>query len=79
VGRSPRARDRVAGATNGWSTSTHRAVLFSALTTIASFGSLAISTHQGMASMGLLLTIAILWSLVSTLIVLPAILARWGR
>ena len=55
--------------------STPRAVLFSALTTIASFGSLAISTHPGMASMGLLLTVAILWSLVCTLVILPALFA----
>jgi hopanoid biosynthesis associated RND transporter like protein HpnN len=56
-------------------TSTPRAVLFSALTTIASFGSLAISAHRGLSSMGQLLTIAILWSLVTTLIVLPSMLA----
>ncbi len=55
--------------------STRRAVLFSALTTIASFGSLAISPHLGMASMGLLLTVAILWSLVCTLVILPALFA----
>lgn len=55
--------------------STQRAVLFSALTTIASFGSLAVSPHPGMASMGLLLTVAILWSLVCTLVILPALFA----
>ena len=55
-------------------TSTPRAVLFSALTTAASFGSLAISAHRGMSSMGLLLTIAIAYTLVSILIVLPAIM-----
>jgi uncharacterized protein len=60
-------------------TSTPRAVLFSALTTIASFGSLAVSAHPGLASMGLLLTIAILWSLVSTLVVLPSVLALVDR
>jgi len=60
-------------------TSTPRAVLFSALTTIASFGSLAVSEHRGLASMGLLLTIAILWSLVCTLVVLPSALALIDR
>jgi predicted RND superfamily exporter protein len=60
-------------------TSTPRAVLFSALTTIASFGSLALSDHPGLASMGLLLTIAILWSLVCTLVVLPGALALIGK
>ena len=58
--------------------STSRAVLFSALTTVASFGSLAMSPHQGMASMGLLLTVAILWSLVCTLVILPALLSLFG-
>jgi len=60
-------------------TSTPRAVLFSALTTITSFGSLAIVKHPGMASMGLLLMIAISLSLLSTIIVLPALQAVLGR
>ncbi|NNF79331.1 MAG: MMPL family transporter [Rhizobiales bacterium] len=54
-------------------TSTPRAVLLSALTTIASFGSLAVSNHRGTASMGELLTIAIVLTLVCTLIVLPTL------
>lgn len=60
-------------------TSTPRAVLFSALTTITSFGSLAIVQHPGMASMGLLLMIAISLSLISTLLVLPALRAVFGN
>ncbi len=55
-----------------FNTTTPRAVLFSALTTIASFGSLALSEHRGTASMGALLTIALGFTLFSTLIVLPA-------
>lgn len=55
-------------------TSTPRAVLFSALTTIASFGSLALSGHPGMTSMGQLLTIAIVYTLFCTLIILPALM-----
>lgn len=54
-------------------TSTPRAVLFSALTTIASFGSLMLSPHRGTASMGELLSIALAISLLCTLIVLPAL------
>jgi hopanoid biosynthesis associated RND transporter like protein HpnN len=54
-------------------TSTPRAVLFSALTTIGSFGSLAVSQHPGMASMGLLLTVALTYTTLCTLIVLPAL------
>ena len=58
--------------------STPRAVILSALTTIASFGSLSVSTHRGMSSMGELLTIAITISLLSTLVVLPALMG-WTR
>jgi hypothetical protein len=56
-------------------TSTPRAVVFSALTTIGSFGSLMVSSHRGTASMGELLTIAIFFTLVSALAVLPALMA----
>ena len=56
-------------------TSTPRAVVYSALTTIASFGALALSSHRGTAGMGLLLTVAISFTVLSTLIVLPALLA----
>ncbi len=59
--------------------STPRAVLLSALTTLASFGALALSDHQGTASMGKLLTISILQLLICTLLVLPALLASAWR
>ena len=58
-------------------TSTPRAVTFSALTTVGSFGSMALSGHLGTSSMGLLLTIAITLNLVCTLGVLPALMAVW--
>ncbi|MFQ5668694.1 MAG: MMPL family transporter, partial [Candidatus Binatia bacterium] len=54
-------------------TSTARAVFFSALTTIASFGSLGLSPHRGMASLGHMLTIGVCLTLVCTLVVLPAL------
>lgn len=57
-------------------TNTPRAVLLSALTTIGSFASLATSSHRGMASMGVLLTISIIFTLICTLIVLPQLI-RW--
>ena len=57
-------------------TSTPRAVFFSALTTIASFGSLALSTHPGTASMGTLLLIGLGMTMLSTLIALLALLLR---
>ena len=51
-----------------------RAMLFSALTTTAAFASLALSDHVGTASMGVLLTMAMAYTLIATLIVLPALL-----
>ena len=56
--------------------STARGVVFSALTTICGFGSLALSTHRGMATMGALLTIGVCLMLVCTLLVRPALLQR---
>ena len=55
-------------------TSTPRAVVFSALTTIGSFGSLAVSDHRGTASMGELLMVAIGFTLISTLVILPSLM-----
>lgn len=55
-------------------TSTTRAIFYSALTTLAGFGSLTFSTHQGTASMGLLLTVGVLLTLICVLIILPALL-----
>jgi predicted RND superfamily exporter protein len=56
-------------------TSTARGVVQSTLTTIASFGTLAISPHPGMASLGLLLTIGLSLILVANLILIPALVA----
>lgn len=58
-------------------TTTARAVTFSALTTIASFGTLAFSTHPGMASLGQLLTIGIAFVLLCNLVVLPALVVGY--
>jgi hopanoid biosynthesis associated RND transporter like protein HpnN len=55
-------------------TSTPRAVLFSALTTMVSFSSLMVSYHRGTASTGYLLGICLTLALVCTLVVLPALL-----
>ncbi|MBI2510091.1 MAG: MMPL family transporter [Betaproteobacteria bacterium] len=57
-------------------TSTPRAVLFSALTTVVAFGSMAFSDHRGMSGMGLLLTLSLSFALLCTLVVLPAIMAE---
>jgi hypothetical protein len=57
-------------------TSTARGVVQSTLTTIASFGTLAISPHPGMASLGLLLTLGLSLILVANLVLIPALVAN---
>ncbi len=69
-----RTRDSLGSNANILETSTSRAVLFSALTTIISFGILSFMHHAGTASMGKLLTICISFMIISTLLVLPAFL-----
>jgi predicted RND superfamily exporter protein len=60
-----------------FATSTPRAVLFSALTTIAAFGTLALSDHRGTASMGVLLSISVIAAVGSVLGLTPALM-RWA-
>ncbi|MEE2674738.1 MAG: MMPL family transporter [Myxococcota bacterium] len=55
-------------------TTTARAVFYSALTTVTSFGTLAFSTHRGVAGLGMLLTLGMLLMVVCNLIVLPALI-----
>jgi len=66
------------GGGRGFATSTPRAVIFSALTTIGSFGSIALSSHPGTSSMGVLLTIVIALTLPCTLVFLPALMTMIG-
>ncbi len=56
------------------SSSLARAVFFSALTTATGFGSLWASSHPGTASMGELLMISLIWTLVSALLFQPALM-----
>jgi predicted RND superfamily exporter protein len=56
-----------------------RAVFFSALTTATGFGSLWLSSHPGTASMGKLLMISLIWTLVSALIFQPALMGTPRR
>ena len=62
------------GETNLLRSSLARAVLFSALTTGASFGSLILSPHPGTSGIGELLMIALFWTLVTALLFEPALL-----
>ena len=52
--------------------STTRGIIFSSITTLCSFSSLSFTHHQGMASMGLLLSIGLFFTVICSLIVLPA-------
>lgn len=58
---------------NIYRSSTARAMFYGALTTASSFAGLAFSPHQGIASMGLIITMGIFWIMVCTFIVLPAL------
>lgn len=55
-------------------TSTVRAVFYSALTSLVAFASLMFSSHQGTASMGILLTVGLTFTLICTLVILPVLL-----
>jgi len=55
---------------------TARGVVFSALTTGTAFGSLVLSKSPGMADMGKLLSLGLLYTLLCTLFFLPALLGR---
>jgi len=59
-------------------TTTARAIFYSAGTTAASFGALGFSAHRGISSLGVLLVIGLVYTLVCTLIVLPALIT-WRR
>src|SRR5437763_14352179 len=63
-----------AGLTYHLQSSTARAALYSALTTLSAFGSLALSTDPGTAGMGKLLTISLACTLFCTFVILPALL-----
>lgn len=72
-----RARHALPSSDHLLSSSTGRAIVFSALTTVVSFGNLAFSPHIGTAGMGLLLTIGMVCSLFCTLLLLPILINRF--
>jgi hopanoid biosynthesis associated RND transporter like protein HpnN len=57
---------------------TARAVFYSALTTTISFGTLAFSSHRGLASLGVVLSIGMVLTVFCNLIVLPSLLRVGG-
>ncbi len=60
-------------------TATGRAILYSALTTMAGFGTLTLASHRAISGMGALLMVGMTSVLVCTLIVLPAIMGRGAQ
>ena len=68
-----RAREAASGSAVS-ETSTPRAIVISALTTMGSFGTLWLTPHRGMSSMGELLSVAIALTLLTTLVVLPQLM-----
>lgn len=63
-----------AGATDLLQSSLAKAILFSALATGTAFGSLWLSHHPGTASMGKILMISLVWTLICALVFEPALL-----
>jgi hypothetical protein len=63
------------GVTDLMQSSTPRAVLLSTLTTVGTFAALSLSPHQGTASIGLLLTVAVSLLLVLAVFLLPVLLS----
>lgn len=55
-------------------TATARAVFYSAVTTGVSFGSLALANHNGLSSLGVMLCFGLFYTVLSVLILLPALL-----
>lgn len=73
ISRQREVDDDIASALHS---STARAILFGALTTIVSFGNLALSPHLGTATMGIVLTLGMILILATTFLVLPALFRR---
>lgn len=59
------------------SKSTGKAVFVSGLTTIAGFGSLILARHQGIRSLGIVMTMGVALCMIAALTFLPAILNLW--
>jgi uncharacterized protein len=72
-----RARQRGKPYVLGYATG--RGIMVAALTTILGFGTLMLSEHRGLASLGLVLTLGVTCCMVTALVFLPALLNLIGR
>ena len=61
------------------STATSRGVIWASATTIDSFGTMGFASHLGLATLGQLLALGVTVTLVSTLVLIPALLAVTSR
>jgi hopanoid biosynthesis associated RND transporter like protein HpnN len=75
-----RFRDDMDGGSTILSKSTSQAVVLSSLTTIIGFGSLMIADHQGVYSLGMVLSIGVFCCMLTSLTLLPALLKlSWAK
>jgi hypothetical protein len=74
-----RRREGAAGNGAPVSAAIGRGVLVKALTTMIGFGALMISTERGLASLGFVLTLGVGCSMLTALVLLPAVLALAGK
>jgi preprotein translocase subunit SecF len=70
-------RRRESGATISYAIG--RGVLVKALTTMIGFGTLMIASERGLVGLGLILTLGVGCSMLTALVILPAVLHLWGR
>jgi predicted RND superfamily exporter protein len=73
------ARYREEGRVRIFESSTGKAVVLSALTTLFGFGSMLLGEYRGLVSLGKVMSLGILCCLVAALVVLPQILALRDR
>ena len=73
------ARYREEGKVRIFESSTGKAVLLSALTTLFGFGSMLFGEYRGLVSLGLVMSLGVICTLVSATVILPQILALQDR
>ena len=73
------ARYREEGKVRIFESSTGKAVVLSALTTLFGFGSMLIGEYRGLVSLGMVMSLGVLCCLVSAVVILPQILSLFDR
>ncbi|NBU68279.1 MAG: hypothetical protein EBS49_01400 [Verrucomicrobia bacterium] len=73
------ARYREEGKVRIFESSTGKAVVLSALTTLFGFGSMLVGQYRGLVSLGLVMSLGVLSTLISAIVILPQILVLMER